>query len=154
MAVDIFLEIADIKGETDNSAYPDAIDVTEWKWGLHGGGRDQRRRTEVRNVTLKKFVDRASPNLWNHCYTHTEIEEAKLYFRRAGTNPLTFLTFTLKNVYVASVDTEVGAKGEIPIEVVTLNFNELEAEYQPQDLTGMPDGGTIAFTWQSGSDAL
>ncbi len=45
MAVDMFIKIGDIKGESADSAHKEEIDVLSWSWGVqqhgsmhHGGG--------------------------------------------------------------------------------------------------------------------
>ena len=38
MAVDMFLKLGDIKGESRDQAHRDEIDVTEWAWGLSQTG--------------------------------------------------------------------------------------------------------------------
>ena len=57
MAVDIFIKIGDIKGESMDKAHKDEIDVLNWSWGMaqsgnmHVGGC--RRSREAISVTTK-----------------------------------------------------------------------------------------------------
>jgi len=38
MAVDMFLKLGDIKGESQDLAHRDEIDITNWGWGLSQTG--------------------------------------------------------------------------------------------------------------------
>ena len=38
MAVDIFIKIGDIKGESMDKAHKDEIDVLNWSWGMAQSG--------------------------------------------------------------------------------------------------------------------
>lgn len=38
MAVDIFIKIGDIKGESMDKAHKDEIDVLNWSWGMSQSG--------------------------------------------------------------------------------------------------------------------
>ena len=152
MAVDVFLMCKDIKGEATDKEFPDAIEINGLHWGIKGGGHGTRIDSEVRNVTIRKNLDRASPIIWMFCCTHSQIKEMKLHFRKAGKDPLTYLTIKLEKVYVVSTDLQIGEKGEVPQETVVLDFILIDSEYQPQSLTGAKSGGAVMFSWDAGEN--
>ncbi len=44
MAVDMFLKIGDVKGESRDDKHKDEIDVLSWSWGMSQSGTDPHRR--------------------------------------------------------------------------------------------------------------
>ena len=56
MAVDIFLKLTDIKGESMDSKHPDEIQVLAWSWGMSQAVRPMRVVAAVR----EKFQFRIS----------------------------------------------------------------------------------------------
>jgi hypothetical protein len=77
MAVDMFLvlEHADLKGETQDTTYKDkgGIDVLAWSWGMsqsgtfHVGGGSGAGKVNVQDISITKYVDKASPILMLFC---------------------------------------------------------------------------------------
>ncbi len=69
MAVDMFLKLGDIKGESRDDKHKDSIDVLSWSWGMsqtgttHLGSGGGAGKVAVQDATFTKFVDAASPNL-------------------------------------------------------------------------------------------
>jgi len=153
MAVDMYLKIAGIDGESKDSAHGGEIDVLAWSWGMsqsgsmHAGGGGGSGKVSVQDISVTKYVDKATSNLLLACCKGDHLDEALLTVRKAGGNPLEYLLITMKGVLVSSVSTG-GSQGEDRLtENISLNFREVEVKYQPQDDAGAADGGTIDMTW-------
>ncbi|MGY2680968.1 type VI protein secretion system component Hcp [Pseudomonas tolaasii] len=90
MAVDMFLKLGDIKGESRDQAHRDEIDITEWAWGLsqngsmHSGTGGGAGKVDIANLNLKKPLDKSSPNLMMACASGKHYPEARLVVRKAG----------------------------------------------------------------------
>ena len=154
MAVDMFLKFTpDIKGDSQDDKHKDEIEVLAWSWGasqsgtMHIGTGGGAGRVAVQNMTITKYQDKATPNLWKLCCNGKHADEAKLTLRKAGgDSPVEYLVITLKEVLIADVATS-GTKGDDqPTEQVTLNFGEFKMEYTPQDEKGAA-GGVIEAGW-------
>ncbi len=154
MAVDMFMKIGDIKGEAQDTAHKDEIDVLAWSWGvsqsgtMHAGGGGGGGKANFQDLSFSKWIDKSSPNLLGFCASGEQFKEAKLTVRKAGgKNPLEYLIITMKNCIVTSISTG-GSGGEDRLtENVTLNFSEVKIEYQPQKPDGSKDGGAIPWGW-------
>jgi type VI secretion system secreted protein Hcp len=57
------------------------------------------------------------------------------------------MIITLKEVMVASYNTDAGNSDEIQKEGIALNFGKVEVSYQPQKADGSKDGGAIKYGW-------
>ena len=90
MAVDMFMVIDGIKGESKDKAYKEAIDVLAWSWGLsnsgsfHTGGGGGSGKVNVQDLSFTKYVDKASPILMLYCSNGDHFASAKLIVRKAG----------------------------------------------------------------------
>ena len=150
MAVDMFLKLDDIKGESVDSKHKDEMDVLSWSWGMsqsgttHQGGGGGAGKVSVNDLSITKYVDKASANLQLSCCNGKHFKEALLTVRKAGENPLEYLKITMKEVLIASVSTG-GSGGEDRLtENVTLNFAEFKTEYTPQKPDGSGDAAVEA----------
>jgi type VI secretion system secreted protein Hcp len=159
MAVDAFLKLGDIKGESVAKDKADQIDVLSWSWGmsqsgtLHLGSGGGAGKVNVQDLTITKYVDSSTPNLVKACCTGQHIDEAVLSFRKAGGTPLDYLTLTLTGVLVTAVSTG-GSSGEDRFtENVTLNFAKFKESYQPQDSKGAKKGGSIDVEYNIAENA-
>lgn len=153
MAVDMFLKLTDITGESQDKGHADEIDVLAWSWGLsqsgtmHAGTGGGAGKVNVQDISLTKWVDKSSPTLMLRCCNGKPIPEAKLVVRKAGETPLEYIIITMTNVMVTSVSTG-GSGGEDRLtENISLNFSKVLFSYQPQDANGAKKGGAVDLKW-------
>ena len=151
-AVDMFLKIGDIKGESQDETHKDEIDVLAWSWGMsnsgttHEGGGAGAGKASVQDFSFTKFTDLSTTDLMLSTLNGKHYDEAKLVVRKAGGTQLEFLVITFKEVIVTSVQTG-GSGGEDRLtENVSLNFAEVMVEYTPQKPDGSP-GTKKSFSW-------
>jgi type VI secretion system secreted protein Hcp len=152
MAVDILLKIEGVDGESKIQDHEDEIDVLSWSWGMtqsgsmHAGGGGGSGKVNVQDVSLTKYVDKATPNLMRACCNGKHLDSATLTVRKAGANALDYMKIKMSPVLVTSVDTG-GSGGEDRLtESVTLNFAKMEVAYTPQKEDGTGDA-EITLNW-------
>ena len=142
MAMDQFIKIGDLKGETRDKEMKDNIDVLAWSWGVsnsgsaHTGGGAGAGKANVQDLSFTKYIDKTSPSLLLACCKGTHYTDATLVVRKAGGKPLKYVTITMSEVLITSVSTG-GSGGEDRLtENVTLNFAKVKVDYIEQK----PDG--------------
>ena len=152
MAVDMFIKIGDIKGESRDSKHKEEIDVLAWSWGMsnsgtaHLGGGAGAGKVNVQDLSLTKYIDASSNALITAACNGKHYPEAVLVVRKAGEKPLEYIKITLNEVLITSVSTG-GSGGEDRLtENVTLNFAKFKYEYTPQKADGSGDAAKTA-TW-------
>jgi type VI secretion system secreted protein Hcp len=153
MAIDAFLKIEGVTGESVVKGMEGQIDILAWSWGasqsgtMHsatGGGAG---KANVQDLTFTHHVDKASPTLLQFCCSGKHFTKATLTMRKAGDNPLNYVVITLENVLISGVSMG-GAHGDDRLnETVTLNFSKFSYTYQPQDSTGAKSGGPMTTTY-------
>jgi type VI secretion system secreted protein Hcp len=159
MAVDMFLDIeGEISGESQDKTHKDTIDVLAWSWGMsqsgsfHLGGGGGAGKANFQDISLTKYIDKASPVLMLYCANGDHFTKAQLIVRKAGKKPLEYLKIEMKKVLVTSVSTG-GSGGEDKLtENVSLNFAEVFVKYIEQT----PEGGEGAkpeFKWDIAANA-
>jgi len=138
----MFLKLKDIEGESKDHKHKAAIDILAWSWGMsqsgstHMGGGGGAGKVSIQDLSITKYIDKASPNLMQHCCDGTHIEEATLTVRKAGKEQQEYLTITLKEILVTAVSTG-GSGGEDRLtENVTLNFAQYKTAYKEQKADG------------------
>ena len=159
MAVDMFMKIKTITGESIDKKHKDDIDVLAWSWGMsqsgttHMGGGGGAGKVNVQDLSFTKYVDGASNALILGCCTGEHYAEAVLTVRKAGKDPLEYIKITMKEVLVTAVSVG-GSGGEDRLtENVTLNFAEFKFEYQPQSAKGGKEGGAKIAAWDISGNA-
>lgn len=152
MAVDMFIKIGDVKGESADSKHKGEIDVLSWSWGMtqsgnaHVGGGAGAGKVNVQDFTFTKYVDSSSPLMMLKCCNGKHYPEALFTIRKAGENPVEYLKIKFTEVLVSSVTTG-GHGGEDRLtENVTLNFAKVDVKYTPQKADGSPDS-PIPMAW-------
>jgi type VI secretion system secreted protein Hcp len=142
-AVDMFLKIPGIDGESTDEKHKNEIDVLAWSWG---GSSGPGKSVCVQDLSFTKYIDAATPGLIMNTVMGQVVPTATLVVRKAGEMPVEYLTLTMKNVTVSSYSTG-GSGGEDRLtENVTLHFETLTGSYQKQDPKGGMQGPPL--TWE------
>jgi len=152
MAVDIFLKLTDIKGESKDHKHKDEIDIHSYSWGMTqigsfgAGGGGGTGKVNVHDITLTKNLDKATNVLYLRCASGKHIPEGILTVRKAGEKPLEYLKITFNDIIVSSSQTAGHSGGDTVQETLSLNFSKVKIEYQEQkaDGTGHP---ATTFGW-------
>ena len=161
MAVDMFLKIGSIKGETNDKEFvkgTPAIDVLAWSWGVtnsgttHQGGGGGAGKANFQDLSLTKYMDSASHALLDAVATGEHFDTASLHIRKAGKTQQEYITIEMKEVMVTSVSSG-GSGGEDRLtENVTLNFAAVKFSYKPQKPDGSL-GDALPFTYDIAANA-
>ncbi len=156
MAVDYFLKIEGIEGESEDSEHKGEIELGSFNWeeaqqgSFSQGGGGGSGKVKMGNFDFIARTSKASPKLMLACATGQHIPSATLNCRKAGGGQQDFYTVTFSDVLVAKYhvgsgdgngvhEEEVAAGGYdegVLTDEVSLNFGKIEVEYKPQK----PDG--------------
>ena len=141
-AVDYFLKIDGVDGESTDAAHPNQIEVLSFSWGesngsnvAHGGGGGAG-RVAMQDFHFTMAVNKASPKLMLACASGKHFPKAVLSARKAGGTQQDFLKYSLTEVLVSSYQA-AGDGSVVPTEQVSLNFLKIEFAYTPQRTDGV-----------------
>jgi type VI secretion system secreted protein Hcp len=158
MAVDMFIKIETVDGESRDKTHKKEIDVLAWSWGIsnsgsaHVGGGAGAGKCNVQDISFTKWVDSATPKLALACCDGKHFASATLVVRKAGEKPVEYLKIKVEEVLITSISTG-GSGGEDRLtENVTLNFAKVSLDYVPQDEKGAA-GTAIPMAWSIAENA-
>lgn len=167
-AVDYFLKLDGIDGESSDAKHKGEIELASWSWGesnsggAHtGGGGAGAGKVAMQDFHFTSRADKTSPKLFFACASGQHIKTAVLSCRKAGGTPLTiagasadsiaptpgdaFLVYKLAEVLVSSYQMDAGG-GELPAVQFTLNFAKIEIDFRTQNVDGV-FGQPIVAGW-------
>src|SRR6476660_6686660 len=152
MAVDMFIKIDTVDGESKDSKHKEEIDVLAWSWGMsnsgsaHTGGGAGAGKVNVQDLSFTKYIDKSSPSLMYACCSGKHYPDATLVVRKAGDTPVEYVKIKMTDLIVTSISTG-GSGGEDRLtENVTLNFAKVNVDYVPQDAKGGA-GTAVPMGW-------
>lgn len=152
MAVDLFLKIDGIQGESQKSGHQGDIDIVSFDFGamqhgaFHtGGAGGGSGKAEISDVRIQKQVDKSSPLLFQACTTGKHIPTVIIYSQKAGNGqtPLKYYQIKMEDVLVSNVSNNGASSGDAITESVTFNCAKVTFDYQAQNASGGPDGGVV-----------
>ncbi len=142
MAVDMFLKIDGIEGESADSKHKGEIEVLSFSWGISNAsptqspGRLSARKTTLSDFSIVKYVDSASPKLFAGCCTGEHVPELNFAVRKAGETQLEYYKIKLTDVLISSVAPAGSAGGGNTMEQVSFSFGAAEIYAAQQDPRG------------------
>jgi type VI secretion system secreted protein Hcp len=146
VAVDYFLRIDGIEGESTDAKHVGWIDVDSWSWGAThpaapavGAGGGGAGKVQFGDFQFTTRVSKASPKLFLACASGQHIKEARLVGRRTGQGQQDFLTWAFADVLVAAYQTGGAEGGDQPVDSVSLSFGKVTVEYKAQKADGSLD---------------
>jgi type VI secretion system secreted protein Hcp len=131
VAVQYFLKLDGIEGESKDAQHKGEIDVLSFGWGVTQTleGVAGTAKASFQDLHIVKRVDKASPRLFEACASGEHIKDAVLVSRRSGKRPLEFLRYKLSGVIVSSYQIGASAPGA-PTDQFSLNFRKIEVEHK------------------------
>jgi len=147
MAQDMFIKIDGIEGESLDSSHTNEIEVLSWRWdvaqhsNMHSGSGGGSGKATVDDFYFTHYTDKASPNLLSYCLSGKHIGKIVFVIRKAGGDPLEYLTITFTDVIITSVDMTGSSEDESrPCEQVRFSFSAVTQDYVMQNSDGSKSG--------------
>lgn len=151
MAVDAYLQIEGVKGESTDDKHREWIEISDVSWNVYQprattvstAGGQTTGRAELSEITFKKLADLASPILQQTCAMGKTIPKAKFEFMRADGNgtPICYYTVEIENVMISGVTPNSGDGGTLT-EQVHLAYSKMKWKYTKQGIKGGTEGST------------
>ena len=142
-AVDYFLKINGIPGESQDDKHKDEIQLESWSWGEtnsgshSAGGGGGAGKVNMQDFSFTMHVNKATPKLFIACATGQHIPDALLVCRKAGKTQQEYLKIKFTDLLISSYQSGGSDKGEVvPVEQVSFNFSKIEYTYAPQNKDG------------------
>lgn len=151
MAIDVYLQIDGIKGESTDGDHKDWIECKSVSWEVlqpksataSTGGGHTAERCEHKDIVLSKLTDLSTPLLLQNSSSGKTIPKAKFEFMRADAKGerIKYFEIELQNVLIGGVSPAVQA-GDIMHEEVRLKYSQVKWKYTQQKISGGSGGNT------------
>lgn len=149
MAVDMFLKLDGIKGESHDSKHIDEIEISSFSWGVSqqgafgAGGGGGAGKVSVHDISIMKRLDKSTPLLMLSCASGQHIKTGLITVRKAGEKPLEYLKIKLEDILISSVQISGNLNGTP--DAVTLDFKKMTFSYYPVSSSGVVLAPVIAI---------
>jgi type VI secretion system secreted protein Hcp len=151
---DIYLQIDGLKGESTDSEHKDWIELLSFNHAISqpasataasaGGGTTA--RCQHSDYSITKYVDLASPKLYEMCSSGKHIKTVKLEMLRAsGDKRVKYMAVELGEVVISHVAPAGG--GDFPSESVSFNYGTIKWTYTQQKRTDGSQAGNTTGGW-------
>lgn len=160
-AVDMFVDIEGVSGESTDAQHQDWIEILSYSHGVSqpaggissSGGARSAGRVDHEDFSFTKYIDKASPKLALYCCNGTHIPKVKIELwepKPGGGGARRFFKYELTDVIVTSVrPAGTAGDGEArPVETVTLNYGRIQWVYTEYDGAGTKQGD-IETQWDT-----
>lgn len=149
MAVDMFLKMDTLAGESVDKTHKGEIQILAFSFGAtqsgttHVGGGGGSGKVNFQDISFTKYIDKSTPLILQTVANGKHFKEATLTVRKAGEHPLEYLKIKLNEILVSSYSSG-GSGGEDRLtENVTLNFAKIDVTYTPQKPDGTGDVAVV-----------
>ena len=152
----------ELEGEATDDNHKGCIDVLAWSWGAsssgttHTGAGGEPGRVGFNDLSVTKWVDKASPNLMKLIANGDHIQEVELLnLKQSCCDKLPFEFYTIKmvNVIVTSVAVGGSAGEDRLTENISLNFSKFQYCYTEQSGDDGSPGALECFEWDIATSA-
>jgi type VI secretion system secreted protein Hcp len=151
MAIDVYLHIEGIKGESTDTTHAGWIECTSSQWGvsqpksatISTSGGHTAERCDMRSISITKLADLASPVLMQNCAAGRTFPKARIEFLRADGQGerIKYYEVELENVLIGAVNQSIH-EGNFLQDSVSLKFSKVRWKYTQQRIAGGASGNT------------
>ena len=142
-AVDYFLKIDGIEGESNALKHKGEIQLDSWSFGgtqtggEHFAGDGGRGKFSAQGFHFTTKLSKASPKLFQACTIGQQLKDATLVARKTGEGQQEYYRITFSDCLVSSYQ-QSGTAGSdfIPTDQASLSFGKIEIEYTEQKADG------------------
>lgn len=144
MAVDFFLKLDSIDGESVADGHTNEISLLSFSWGgsqvssVAGTGGSGAGKVSLENIHVMKYYDKASPSLFKALISGTHIKTGVLTALKSGVTGgggKPFLKVSFEELFVSNLS--VSGSSEVPAESVSFSYNKIKVEYSTQNEQGI-----------------
>jgi type VI secretion system secreted protein Hcp len=151
---DIYMQIDGLKGESTDSEHKDWIELLSFNHSISqpasataasaGGGTTA--RSQHSDYSITKYIDLASPKLYEICASGKHIKDVTIEMLRAsGDKRVKYMVVKMEQVVISHVAPAGGA--DFPTESISFNYGTIKWTYTQQKRTDGSGGGNAAGGW-------
>ncbi|MCI3943977.1 SciM protein [Pseudomonas syringae] len=155
MSFDAFMQIDGVEGESLDADHKGWVELLSYHYdasqsistsasssgGASAGG------VALGDFQISKYVDQATPKLFELCCRGAHFKNVTVRIHRAGTEKFKYMDIVLEDVLISTVSGQGAERGGFPVEIITLNYGRIKFEYSRQRRADGGSAGTVSGGW-------
>jgi type VI secretion system secreted protein Hcp len=140
MAVDYFLKLDTVDGESTDKDHKNQIQLLSFSWGasntssVAGTGGSGAGKVDLSDFSVMTFFDKATPKLFKNITKGTHFKTGNVEAVKSGSDGKPYLKLDFKEMFCTSL--QMSASNEIPTVSISFSYNEVKMEYFAQNEQG------------------
>jgi type VI secretion system secreted protein Hcp len=140
MAVDYFLKLDQIDGESADSNHKNEIQIMSWSWGaaqvssVSGTGGSGAGKASLTDFSIMAYFDKSTPKFFKSIGLGSHIAKGTMAAVKSGAEGKPYLKVDFKELFVTSL--QISASSEVPTVSVSFSYNEIKIDYYTQNEQG------------------
>ena len=140
MAVDYYLKLDGIEGESADASFKNQIQIMSWSWGasqvssVSGTGGSGAGKADLSDFNIMTNFDKATPKFFKSIVTGQHIKTGTMSAVKSGAEGKPYLKVDFKELFVTSL--QISASSEIPTISVSFTYNDIKIDYSTQNEQG------------------
>ncbi len=150
MAVDYFLKLDGIDGESSDANFKNQIQLMSWSWGasqvssVAGTGGSGAGKADLSDFSLMTYFDKSTPKFFKSIGLGTHIASGTLSAVKSGAQGKPYLKVDFAEIFVTSL--QMSGSSEVPTVSISFTYNEIKIDYSVQDEKGnLKSTGPITY---------
>jgi type VI secretion system secreted protein Hcp len=150
MAVDYFLTLDGIQGESVDANHKNEIQILSWSWGgsqtssVSGTGGSGAGKVDLSQFSIMTYFDKATPKLFKSLCAGTHIKSGTVTAVKSGAEGKPYLKADFTELFVNSL--QISASSEVPTVSLAFTYNTIKIDYSVQDDKGnLTSTGPVSY---------
>lgn len=153
MALDAYMKVEGVTGESTDDKYKDWIEITGYSFGnthstsatASSAGGATSGRTSLTNFHITKELDTSSVKLLGMSCAGDHIKQVTIAVHRSGGDKVKYFEIVMEEVLISSYS-QIAQEG-VPHESIQLNFGRIRTTYVKQMRNTGAGGGSVIDGW-------
>jgi type VI secretion system secreted protein Hcp len=140
MAVDYYLKLDGIQGESQDASHKDEIQILSWSWGasqvssVAGTGGSGAGKADMSDLSIMTNFDKGTPKFFKSIALGTHIPKGTMTAIKSGAGGKPYLKVDFVEMFVTHV--QISGSSEVPSVSLGFTYNQITIDYSVQDEKG------------------
>jgi type VI secretion system secreted protein Hcp len=150
MAVDFFLKLDGIQGESVDAVHKDEIQIMSWSWGgsqtstVSGTGGSGAGKVSLADFSIMTNFDKGTPKLFKSLCAGAHVKTGTMTAVKSGADGKPYLKVDFTELFVSSL--QISASSEIPMVSISFSYNTIKIDYSTQNEQGnLTSTGPVSY---------
>lgn len=140
MAVDYFLKLDGVEGESADEKHKKQIQIMSFSWGasnvssVAGTGGSGAGKANLSDFSIMTNFDKSTPELFKNLTKGTHFKTGTMEAVKSGADGKPYLKVDFKELFCTSL--QIAASSEVPSVSISFSYNEMKIDYYAQNEQG------------------